>query len=134
MRNIRLKISALVLTIVIMITAFPACQKPTLAVDSYIAILPEILHSGRVESISISLLNGDKLVEDDIEISLFKDSKKVVSSSQTIDGSGIINLDIPQNTEEGEYEIEIKGSVFSDKASVNVTGDFLVFVETDKPI
>jgi len=80
MRNILLKISALVLTIVIMITAFPACQKPTLAVDSYIAILPEVLHSGRVESISISLLNGDKLVQDEIEVNLFKDNRKVASS------------------------------------------------------
>lgn len=134
MRNTWLKILALILTIVIMITAFPACQKPTLAVDSYIAILPEVLHSGRIESISISLLNGDNLVQDDIEVNLFKGNKKVASSSLTIDGSGIINLNIPQNTEEGKYEIEVKGSGFTDKASVNITQDYLVFVETDKPI
>ena len=116
MKNIWLKISALVLTAVIIVAAFPACQKPTLAVDSYIAILPEVLHSGRVESISISLLNGDNLVQDDIEVNLFKGNKKVTSSSRTIDGTGTINLDIPRNAEEGEYEIQVKGSDFADKS------------------
>jgi CD109 antigen len=134
MRKTWSRVAALIFFMVITITAFPSCQKPTIAADTYLAILPDVLHSGRVETISISLLNSGDFVKDDIEVNLLKGNKKVTSTSRTIDGSGTINLDIPQNAAEGEYEIQVKGSGFTDKAPVSIAKDYLVFLETDKPI
>jgi CD109 antigen len=129
----RLRISALALSVIIMATALPACQKVS-AADSYLAVVPAVLHRGRVEAVSLSLSSGGQLVRDVIEVTLLKDDKKVTSARQTVNGSGTVALNIPQNAEEGKYQIRIKGSGFTDKASVSVVESFLAFVETDKPI
>jgi CD109 antigen len=110
----------------------PACR-PVQAASSYVAIAPTVLHSGRTEAISLALFAGDKLVKDNVEITLLKDGEKVVSSKQTIDGKGTVSLDIPE-VADGKYELQVKSSAFTDKATVSVEKSFLVFVETDKPI
>ena len=133
MRNMWLKISALALAVIIVATVLPACQKVS-AADSYVAIIPDVLHSGRAEAVSLSLLSGGQFVKDNIEVTLLKDDKKVTSARQTVDGTGTVTLNIPQNAEEGKYEIQVKGTGFTDKASVSVAKSYLVFVETDKPI
>ena len=133
MRNIWLKISALALAVIIVATVLPACQKVS-AADSYVAIVPDVLHSGRAEAVSLSLLSGGQFVKDNIEVTLLKDDKKVTSARQTVNGTGTVTLNIPQNAEEGKYEIQVKGTGFTDKASVSVAKSYLVFVETDKPI
>ena len=94
---------------------------------------PTVLHSGRTEAISLALFAGDKLVKDNVEVTLLKDGKKVASAKQTVDGKGTVSLDIPK-VADGKYEIQVKGGAFSDKASISVEKSFLVFVETDKPI
>ena len=73
-------------------------------------------------------------MKDNIEVTLLKDDKKVTSARQTVNGTGTVTLNIPQNAEEGKYEIQVKGTGFTDKASVSVAKSYLVFVETDKPI
>lgn len=133
MRNNWLKISALALAMVITATILPACQR-TAAADSYVAIVPEVLHIGRAESVSLSLSRGGQLVKDAVEVTLLRDGKKVTSARQTVDGTGTVTLNIPKAAEEGRYEIQVKGTGFSDKTSVNVAESYLVFVETDKPI
>jgi CD109 antigen len=133
MRTFLLRISALLLVMIFIVTALPACKK-ALAADSYVAIVPDVLHSGRAEAIAVSLLGGDQPTKDTIEVTLLKDNKKVAGAKQTVKGTGTVTLDIPRDAEEGKYEIQVKGSSFSDKASVNVAESYLVFVETDKPI
>ncbi|MCX6003811.1 MAG: MG2 domain-containing protein [Chloroflexi bacterium] len=132
MRRIWLKIATLILVGITMATVLPACQKIS-AADSYVAIVPSILHSGRAEAISLSLLNSGQLVKDIVEVTLLKDGQKITSASQTVNGNGTVTLDIPE-VEEGKYEIQVKGTGFEDKASVSIEKSFLVFVETDKPI
>jgi CD109 antigen len=110
----------------------PACQ-PVQTASSYVAILPTILHSGRTEAISLALFAGDKLVKDNVEVTLLKDGKEVASAKQAVDGKGTVSLEIPK-VADGKYEIQVKGGAFSDKASISVERSFLVFVETDKPI
>ena len=135
MRNIWLKISALALAVIMVATILPACtcQKVS-AADSYVAIIPDVLHSGRTEAMSISLSSGGQFVKDNIDVTLLKDGKKVSSARQTVNGTGTITLNIPPNIEEGKYEIQVSGTGFTDKASVSVAKSYLVFVETDKPI
>jgi CD109 antigen len=133
MKNTVIKMLTLAVALIILVTALPACAEPT-AADNYVAIVPDVLFSGRTEAVSISLLSGDRFVKDDIEVTLFKDNQKVAGTKQTIDGNGTINLNIPRDAEEGKYEIQVEGTGFSDKAEVSVTSSSLVFVETDKPI
>jgi CD109 antigen len=110
----------------------PSCSAPA-AASSYIAVLPKVLHSGRTEAISLALFAGDSLAKDNVEVTLSQDGQKVASAKQTIDGRGTVSLAIPE-VADGQYEIQVKGSSFSDKASINVESSFMVFVETDKPI
>jgi CD109 antigen len=130
-----LKIPALALALIIAATVLPACNcQKVSAVDSYVAIIPDVLHSGRAEAVSLSLSSGGQSVKDNIEVILLKDDKKVTSARKTISGTDTVTLNIPQNAEEGEYEVQVTGTGFTDKASVSVARSYLVFVETDKPI
>jgi CD109 antigen len=133
MRNIWLKITTLVLALLMVATILPACQKTTPA-DSYVAIVPDVLHIGRAEAVSISLSAGGQLARDVVEVALLKDGKKITGASQTVKGTGTVTLNIPQNAEEGKDEVQVKGTGFTDKAAVNLEKSYLVFVETDKPI
>jgi CD109 antigen len=110
----------------------PSCT-PVEASSSYVAIIPKVLHSGRTEAISVTLFDGDRLVKDNVTVTLLKDGQKITSTSQNIDKKGTIELAIPQ-VDDGKYEIQVKGGAFSDKATIQVEKSFVVFVETDKPI
>jgi CD109 antigen len=132
MKNGIFKVIGLIMVLTFLIGLVPSCSQPA-AASSYIAVLPRVLHSGRTEAISLALFAGDNPVKDKVEVTLSKDGQKVTSTKQTIDGRGTVTLDIPE-VADGQYEIQVKGSAFSDKASINVENSFMVFVETDKPI
>jgi CD109 antigen len=127
-----IRLVGIFMVLAFIIGLLPACQR-TQAASSYVAILPAVLHSDRTEAISLALFAGDKLVKDNVEVTLLKDGKKVTSAKQAIDGKGTVALDIPE-VADGTYEIQVKGGAFSDKASVSVEKSFLAFLETDKPI
>jgi CD109 antigen len=127
-----IRVVGLFMVLAFIVGLLPACQR-TQAASSYVAILPAVLHSGRTEAISLALFAGDKLVKDNVEVTLLKDGKKVASAKQAVDGKGTVSLDIPK-VADGKYEIQVKGGAFSDKASISVEKSFLVFLETDKPI
>ena len=132
MKHMMFRVVGFLMVLTFVIGLLPSCQ-PALAANSYVAVLPKVLHSGRIEAISLALFAGDELTKEKVEVILLKDGKKVASAKQTIDGKGTVSLDIPE-VADGKYEIQVKGSAFSDKASINVENSFLVFVETDKPI
>lgn len=135
MKSMRLKISALALALITAATSLPACTTPTVsAADSYVAIVPDVLHIGRAEAVSLSLTSGGQQVKDNIEVSLLKDNKTITSARQSVNGAGTVTFNVPQNAVEGKYEVEVKGTGFTNKATVSVERSFLVFVETDKPI
>jgi CD109 antigen len=126
------KITGILIVLMFVIGLLPSCA-PALAASSYIAVLPQVLHSGRTEAISLALFAGDEPAKGKIEVILLKDGEEITSAEQTIDGRGIISLDIPE-VADGKYEIQVRGGAFSDEAEINVENSFLVFVETDKPI
>jgi CD109 antigen len=133
MKNKWFKIISLAFAVITLAMVLPACQKIT-AADSYVATVPSVLHIGRAEAVSLSLLKAGKPVTDIIDIILLKDGKKVTSTSHAVNGNGTITLNVPDNADAGLYEVMVKGTGFIDKAAVSVEKSYLVFVETDKPI
>jgi CD109 antigen len=118
--------------VVLLLPSLPACR-PVLAADSYTAVVPGTLQSSSTQTASVALFNGDLPATGVVELALFKDTTRIASASQKIDGRGSIQLKIPA-IDEGEYSIQIKGDNFQDKAKVMIENSFLVFLETDKPI
>ena len=97
------KLSAVLLVLAVVGSILPACQ-PAEAAESYLAVIPRVLLSGSTESISMSLFKGDDFVRSNVEVTLLKDGEEVTRVRQTIDGKGAIELDIPGDIEEGEYQ------------------------------
>ena len=129
-RVVRFIILLLILNIVAL--TVPSCN-PREVAESYVAVVPKVLHSSSREAISITLLKGQNLISGRVEVALSRDGKEVVRVRERIKGKGRIEIDIP-DVEEGKYELQIKGNGFEDKAEVRVEKSFLIFAETDKPI
>jgi len=102
-------------------------------VESYMAVVPKVLHAGGQEAVSLALFGNSGLTSDNIQLSLLKDGNRVVQVAKEISGKGIINFKVPV-TAEGTYVLSVKGSGFEDKAQVTIEKSSLVFLETDKPI
>ena len=133
MRSLVMKLAGVILLLVMVIGALPSCSKPAEAADSYVAVVPEVLHSGRTEAISLALFAGDSMVKNTVEVRLLQNNKEIASAKQTIDGKGTINLNVP-DVEDGVYDIQVKGEGFNDTAQIRIEKSFIVFIETDKPI
>ncbi len=133
MRLTRLKTAALVLTLAIIASVASACG-PKLPVETYLAVIPKVLHSGSTETVSLALFTSGELVTGDVEVSLLQDNREIASASARIKGRGIVEIDIPEDIAEGSYQVLIKGDTFEDTAQVVVEHSLLAFVETDKPI
>ncbi len=124
---------AFTLILTLFASVMPGCSCPAEAADSYMAIIPKVLHSDSTESLSLSLFSEGRPVRGSIEVALLSEGKEIHKVQKDINGKGTIEIDIP-DVEEGRYEIQVKGTGFEDKASVRVEKSFLVFLETDKPI
>ncbi len=120
------------LVLAIIVPAAPGCR-PLEPAESYVAVVPRVLHSSSTEAVSLSLSSGGDLARDRIEVSLLQGGKEIASGKETIDGKGIVELAIP-DVPEGEYEVLVKGSGFEERAAVHVEKTLVVFLETDKPI
>jgi len=102
-------------------------------VESYMAVVPKVLHAGGQEAVSLALFDRSGLTSDNVELALLKDGNRVVQVAKEISGKGIINFKVPV-TAEGTYVLSVKGSGFEDKAQVTIEKSSLIFLETDKPI
>ena len=120
------------LVLALLATILPACR-PAEAAENYMAVIPKVLQSGSTVALSVALFKGDRLVSGKVEVVLLKDGKAVTRAKESVDGKGTIKLNVP-DIDEGSYEIQVKGTGFDTKASVKVERNFLVFLETDKPI
>jgi CD109 antigen len=123
---------SLILTLLILLPALPACRK-VYSVTSYMAIIPKVLQSGLTQQLSVALLNGSNLAGGDVNVTLSKDGKTVASAKEYIYGQDIVDLKVPQLAS-GDYEIRVSGSGFDKKSTVKVESSSLIFLETDKPI
>ena len=134
MKNTYAKFAVSVFMIIMLLTTgIPACRQVS-AADSYTAIVPDTLNPGRPAVLTVSLLKAGQLARDNIEVDLLKDGKRITGTRKMVDGVGTLSIALPRDLEEGSYDIQIKGTSFTDKAQVNVVSESLVFLETDKPI
>ncbi len=136
MKSRVLIVIALILILTLFATAIPGCYfpyRPVEAAESYVAIIPKVLHSGSTEALSLSLFSEGRPVRDRVEVALLSNGEEIQKVKKDIYGKGTIEIGVPE-VEEGEYEIQVKGTGFEDKVSVRVEKSFLVFLETDKPI
>ena len=132
-----LSLVCMVLAFVTVFSTLPACREAVSSASpdatSYMAIIPKVLQSGTTTQLSVALMNGDSLAAGDVEVKLSKDGKTVASSKQFVIGKDVVDLKLPPLTA-GDYEINVSGAGFSQRASVQVASSSLVFLETDKPI
>src|SRR4030042_6499298 len=110
-----------------------ACSNPVSREDSYVALVPNILRPGEHETVSLTLFHGNKLTAGTVEVALLQGGREVLKETAEGDGKGSVDFQVPA-LPEGDYEIEVRGEGFSDKAKVRVEDGSLLFLETDKPI
>ena len=121
-----------VLIIILLLTMFPSCAPPEPA-DGYAIIIPETLQAGSQQAISVTLFKGEQTIPGKVEITLFQDGEDMLTVKKDVPGKATIPFTVP-DVAEGEYGIRIKGNDFEDEASIIIERNFLIFLETDKPI
>lgn len=124
---------AVLLIATTLVSLLPSCTPTGAAVESYLALVPKTLLSGSTASLSVALFRGDSPVSGRVEAILLKDGKTVVQTSRDVSGKGTVDLAIP-DVEPGAYEVQLKGNGFDAKTPVRIERDFLIFLQTDKPI
>jgi len=103
------------------------------AIDGYVALIPSSLGSGQQATVSLSLFAGERLAGGDATLALVRQGQTVLETSARIRGKGSIEFEVPK-LPEGDYELQLKGPGFEDKAKVQVQDNSLIFLETDRPI
>ncbi len=131
-RSGKIKVATVILLLALVGSIMPACTCAG-PVESYMAMVPRVLHSGSTESVSLALFQGESLVSGNVQVSLLKDGREIVQASKTIKGKGTIEIDV-HDIAEGQYQVQVKVEGFEDTATVVVEKSLLVFLETDKPI
>ncbi|MEL7563137.1 alpha-2-macroglobulin family protein [Dehalogenimonas sp. 4OHTPN] len=132
MKSKRFALSGFFLALAILATSAPACN-PVFSTESHVAIVPRVLYSGQTAELSVALLKGDSFTSGDVKVELLKEDEVVASSKSRIGGKGLIQLQVPQ-LPSGDYQLQVKGPGFTEKASIKLESSFLLFLETDKPI
>ena len=123
----------MVLSLLLVLPFIPACGQKAETAESYVALIPKVLHTGEKASVSLSLFYGNSLTSGKVEVVLLKDGNTVVDTSGNIKGKGTLEFTVP-DIAPGSYQLQISGEGFKDSATVSVETSQLVFLETDKPI
>lgn len=121
-----------ILIIVLIAPLLPACT-PVQAATAYTAVIPAALQSGKNQTISVALFNAEKPAAGKVNLTLLKDGKQIAEAQGDIKGNGEIQLNVP-DVAEGSFTLRVTGDNFQDEAEVKVENNFLIFMETDKPI
>ncbi len=130
----KLLLFTIFLTLALLAPLLPSCAcNPAQPATAYTALIPAVLQSGSKQPISVALFAGDAPTSGIVELTLLKDGTQVSRAQGNVQGNSLIQLDVP-DLEEGEYTLQIKGDTFEDQAAVQVDNNYLVFLETDKPI
>ncbi|MCL0065991.1 MG2 domain-containing protein, partial [Dehalococcoidia bacterium] len=102
---------------------------------SYVAVAPGTMRVGENVAVTFTLLDGEgRLAGDNVRVALLKGNREVVTAESHINGKGKVEISIPSDLAEGDYQLRISGTGFEDRTSVRVEKSLLVFLETDKPI
>lgn len=130
--NYRKLVTGIVAIGILLTLMLPACAPPEPA-DGYAAVIPAVFPAGSVQSVSLALFKGDRTISGDVELTIFKDDQDLMTISKKIDGKGTLQFNVP-DVAEGDYGIRISGNNFEDEAEIRIEKNYLIFLETDKPI
>jgi CD109 antigen len=104
-------------------------------VISYVAIAPRTMRVGENVAVTFTLLDGQgRLTSDNVRVALIDGNREIVTADSQIYGKGKVEISVPSDLAEGDYQLRISGTGFEDRTSVRVEKSLLVFLETDKPI
>ncbi len=120
------------LAIIMLLTMLPACG-PKEPADGYAIVIPDTFQAGSPQAIAVTLFQGDRTVSGKVELTVFNGDEEIINVEKVIPGKGTIAFAVP-DVPEGEYGIRIKGDNFEDEAVIKIERNFLIFVESDKPI
>ena len=67
----------LILILTLLASVMPGCSCPAEAADSYMAIVPKVLHSGSTEALSVSLFSEGRPVRDTVEVTLLSETEEI---------------------------------------------------------
>ncbi|MBP1706570.1 MAG: hypothetical protein H6Q39_294 [Chloroflexi bacterium] len=123
---------AVIITIALLVPFIPACKPAPLA-TAYTAVIPAILQAGSTQRVSVAIFAGDTPTSGKVNLTLRKDGKEIAQAQGSIQGNGELQLVVP-DVAEGDYTIQVQGGSFEDEAQVKIANNYVVFLETDKPI
>ena len=66
---------ALLLSLALLASVVPGCSNVAGAVESYVAVVPKVLHAGSEEAVSLALFHEGRLTSARVEVSLLKDGE-----------------------------------------------------------
>jgi len=127
-----LKLLAVILVLALLVPLLPACSTVP-AATAYTAIIPAILQAGSKQTVSVALFAGQTPTSGKISLAILKDGQEISRSNSKINKISEFQLDVPA-VPEGEYTLKLLGDNFTDEAQVKIANNFLIFLETDKPI
>ncbi|MDY6912307.1 MAG: MG2 domain-containing protein, partial [Chloroflexota bacterium] len=138
MKHVRIISVLLIVLLLATVMAGCVCESSPAAdvpVESYVAVAPSTMHVGEKAAVTFTLLGSKgQLTSDNVQVALFRDNDEITAAQSKINGKGEIELSIPADLSEGNYDLRIEGTHFDDKASIRVEKSLLIFLETDKPI
>ena len=117
MKNKGVIVVAIILILTLLVSILPG-RASVEAADSYMAIIPKVVHAGSTEELSLALFRGEELIPGGVEGAMLKEGEEILNVKEDINGKGTIEIKIP-DIESGDYEIRVKGNGFEDKALRN---------------
>jgi len=127
------------LVIIALLCAFLAAllmTTPKGAADTYIVLAPKNFYKGTEAKIPVGVFNKSEPASGFVIITLEKDGGKVAETKGTVCGKDMLSLRVPADIESGKYtlEVEMESDNFKESTGINVKDNFLILLETDKPI
>ena len=127
-----LKVLAIILVFVLLVPLLPACSKAQTA-TAYTAIIPAVLQAGSKQLVSVALFAGQTPTSGQVSMAIVKDGQEISRAKANINKIGDFQLDVP-TVPEGEYTLKLESGTLKDEAKVKIANNFLIILETDKPI
>ncbi len=79
MKNKGVIVVAIILILTLLVSILPG-RSPVEAADSYMAIIPEVLHAGSTEELPLALFKREELIPGEVEVALLKKGEEILQA------------------------------------------------------
>ena len=104
------------------------------AADTYIVLAPKNFYKGTEVRIPVCVFNKSEPASASVIITLEKEGMKAAETKGAVCGKDMLSLHVPADIESGRYTLEVEMEGFKESTRINVKDNFLILLETDKPI